>query len=71
MLKLHELKRKALLVTLTFLTGGLFSQPALAAGDDVAGMINGLLGFSPGIKDGVKAVAMPWVYLLVIGGLLS
>lgn len=34
MLKLHELKRKALLVTLTFLTGGLFSQPALAAGGD-------------------------------------
>ncbi|EJN3598279.1 hypothetical protein NP592_004071 [Escherichia coli] len=70
MLKLHELKRKVLLVTLTFLTGGLFSQPALAAGDDVAGMINGLLGFFPGIKDGVKAVAMPLGLCFVIGGFI-
>ncbi|EFU0742477.1 DUF6750 family protein [Escherichia coli] len=70
MLKLHELKRKALLVTLTFLTGGLFSQPALAAGDDVAGMINGLLGFFPGIKDGVKAVAMPLGLCFVIAGFI-
>lgn len=70
MLKLHELKRKVMLVTLTFLTGGLFSQPALAAGDDLAAVFNGLLGFFPAIKDGVKAVAMPVGLCLVIAGFI-
>lgn len=70
MLKLHELKRKALLATLTFLTGGLFSQPALAADGDLADMFNSLLGFFPGIKDAVKAVALPVGLCLVIAGFI-
>lgn len=70
MLKLHELKRKVLLITLTFLTSGLFSQPALAAGDDLVSMVTGLLDFFPGIKDAVKAVALPLGLCLVIAGFI-
>lgn len=68
MLKLHELKRKVLLVTLTFLTGGLFSQPALAAGDDLAGMFSGLLNFFTDLKEPAKAATLPLGLFFVIAG---
>ena len=68
MLKLHELKRKALLVTLTFLTGGLFSQPALAAGDDLAGMFSGIANFFTDLKEPVKAASLPLGLFFVIAG---
>ncbi|HAL7308350.1 TPA: hypothetical protein H7B61_003849 [Escherichia coli] len=68
MLKLHELKRKALLVTLTFLTGGLFSQPALAAGDDLADIFKGIANFFTDLKEPAKAVALPLGLFFVIAG---
>ena len=68
MLKLHELKRKALLVTLTFLTGGLFSQPALAAGDDLADIFQGIANFFTDLKEPAKAVALPLGLFFVIAG---
>ncbi|WP_218078642.1 DUF6750 family protein, partial [Escherichia coli] len=68
MLKLHELKRKVLLVTLTFLTGGLFSQPALAAGDDLAGMFSGIANFFTDLKEPAKAASLPLGLFFVIAG---
>ena len=68
MLKLHELKRKALLVTLTILTGGLFSQPALAAGDDLADIFKGIANFFTDLKEPAKAVALPLGLFFVIAG---
>lgn len=68
MLKLHELKRKALLVTLTFLTGGLFSQPALAADGDLADIFKGFANFFTDLKEPAKAVALPLGLFFVIAG---
>ncbi|ENY7432806.1 DUF6750 family protein [Escherichia coli] len=70
MLKLHELKRKVLLVTLTFLTGGLFSQPALAAGDDLADIFKGIANFFTDLKEPAKAVTLPLGLFFVIAGFI-
>ncbi|WP_187203654.1 DUF6750 family protein [Escherichia coli] len=70
MLKLHELKRKALLFTLTFLTGGLFSQPALAAGDDLADIFKGIANFFTDLKEPAKAVTLPLGLFFVIAGFI-
>ncbi len=70
MLKLHELKRKALLLTLTFLTGGLFSQPALAAGDDLADIFKGIANFFTDLKEPAKAVTLPLGLFFVIAGFI-
>ncbi|EPB2021514.1 DUF6750 family protein [Escherichia coli] len=70
MLKLHELKRKALLFTLTFLTGGLFSQPALAAGDDLADIFKGIANFFTDLKEPAKSVTLPLGLFFVIAGFI-
>ncbi|MDQ9310417.1 hypothetical protein KJE05_21245 [Escherichia marmotae] len=70
MLKLHELKRKALLLTLPFLTGGLFSQPALAAGDDLADIFKGIANFFTDLKEPAKAVTLPLGLFFVIAGFI-